>query len=362
MEGQISVVLVTFLLINVAFIAYGQTLVPQTAAEINNWFQTAVKPVSQQTTLEPNVIEAENGEVETIEVKQDGTGKFKTISDAVKHVKVGNLKRVIIKIGPGEYREKVKVERYQSYITFLGDPKNMPTITFAGTALEYGTVDSATLIVEADYFVAANIIISNSAPRPDGKAKGAQAVAMRISGDKAAFYNCKFIGFQDTLCDDKGNHLFKDCYIEGTVDFIFGGATSLYLNSEIKVLPGDDMAVITAHARKNEQEAGGYSFVHCKVTGTGGNTHLGRAWFEAARVIFAYCDISDVIKPEGWSDNNKPEVQKTVYFGEFSNTGPGGAVDKRVPYTKKLTESEAKTFMSLEYIDAAKWLLPAPQL
>lgn len=70
------------------------------------------------------------------------------------------------------------------------------------------------------------------------------------------------------------------------------------------------MAVITAHARKNEQEAGGYSFVHCKVTGTGGNTHLGRAWFEAARVIFAYCDISDVIKPEGWSDNNKPEVQK----------------------------------------------------
>lgn len=115
---------------------------------------------SQQTTLEPNVIEAENGEVETIEVKQDGTGKFKTISDAVKHVKVGNLKRVIIKIGPGEYREKVKVERYQSYITFLGDPKNMPTITFAGTALEYGTVDSATLIVEADYFVAANIIIS----------------------------------------------------------------------------------------------------------------------------------------------------------------------------------------------------------
>lgn len=51
-----------------------------------------------------------------------------------------------------------------------------------------------------------------------------------------------------------------------------------------------------------------------------------------------------------------------MYFGEFSNTGPGGAVDKRVPYTKKLTESEAKTFMSLEYIDAAKWLLPAPQL
>lgn len=105
-------------------------------------------------------MEAESGDVQIIEVRQDGKGKFKTISDAVKHVKVGNKKRVIIKIGPGEYREKVKVDRFKSYITFLGDPKKMPTITFAGTALKYGTVDSATLIVEADYFVAANIIVS----------------------------------------------------------------------------------------------------------------------------------------------------------------------------------------------------------
>lgn len=52
---------------------------------------------------------------------------------------------------------------------------------------------------------------------------------MRISGDKAAFYNCKFYGFQDTVCDDAGNHFFKDCYIEGTFDFIFGSGTSMYL-------------------------------------------------------------------------------------------------------------------------------------
>ena len=64
---------------------------------------------------------------------------------------------------------------------------------------------------------------------PDGIRKDAQAVAMRISGDKAAFYNCKFMGFQDTLCDDKGRHFFKDCFIQGTVDFIFGNGKSLYL-------------------------------------------------------------------------------------------------------------------------------------
>lgn len=58
---------------------------------------------------------------------------------------------------------------------------------------------------------------------------GAQAVALRVSGDRSAFYNCKIIGFQDTLCDDRGNHFFKDCHIRGTVDFIFGSGTSLYL-------------------------------------------------------------------------------------------------------------------------------------
>lgn len=64
---------------------------------------------------------------------------------------------------------------------------------------------------------------------PDSRRLDAQAVALRISGDKAAFHNCKFIGFQDTLCDDMGRHFFRNCYIEGTVDFIFGNGQSLYL-------------------------------------------------------------------------------------------------------------------------------------
>ena len=73
------------------------------------------------------------------------------------------------------------------------------------------------------------LLEQNSAPMPKGQLKGEQAVALRIAGDKSAFYNCRFLGFQDTLCDDKGRHLFKDCYIEGTVDYIFGSGKSLYL-------------------------------------------------------------------------------------------------------------------------------------
>ena len=71
---------------------------------------------------------------------------------------------------------------------------------------------------------------------PDGKRPGAQAVALRISGDKAAFYDCTLNGFQDTVCDDKGRHFFKDCTIQGTVDFIFGSGKSLYLVRYIYLL------------------------------------------------------------------------------------------------------------------------------
>ncbi|XP_021857464.1 pectinesterase 1-like [Spinacia oleracea] len=364
MIKRLCIILASFLLVNRTLTIKAQTLIPENNAEINTWFQAAIKPISgRQGTLDPNVIEAESGGLEIINVRQDGSGKFKTISDAVKHVKIGSTKRVVITIGPGEYKEKVKIDEFKQYITLLGtDPNNRPTITFAGTAAEFGTEDSATLIVEADYFVATNIIVSNAAPRPNGQRKGAQASAIRISGDKAAFYNCKFTGFHDTVCDDSGKHFFKDCYIEGTVDVIFGEARSLYLNTEIHVITGDPIAVITAHARMSVDGEGGYSFVHCPVTGTGGNALLGREWMEAARVVYSFCTMSDVVNPKGWSADSKPQVQKTIFFGEYHNKGPGASLAKRVPYTKQLTEAEAKQFISLEYIDAAKWLLPPPKI
>ncbi|KAL2526949.1 putative pectinesterase 63 [Abeliophyllum distichum] len=219
----------------------------------------------------------------------------------------------------------------------------MPILVFGGTAAEYGTVDSATLIVESDYFNAVNLKIVNSAPRPDGKRVGAQAATLRI----------------DTLCDDKGKHFYKDCHIEGTVDFVFGCGKSLYLNTELHVILGDTQAVITAQARTTDSEDTGYSFVHCKVTGTskGGVAYLGRSWMPAAKVLFAYTEMSDVVIPEGWSIL-KPEHASTVRFAEYNNKGIGANMDKRVSFVAKLTDADAKPFSSLAYLDASKWLLP----
>lgn len=86
-------------------------------------------------------------------------GEFKTLTDALKSIPEKNTKRVIIKMAPGEYKEKVTIDKKKPFITLMGDPKAMPVLTFDGTAAQYGTVNSASLIILSDYFIAVNIIV-----------------------------------------------------------------------------------------------------------------------------------------------------------------------------------------------------------
>ncbi|CAH9060620.1 unnamed protein product [Cuscuta europaea] len=201
--------------------------------------------------------------------------------------------------------------------------------------------------------------IKNSAPRPDGKKPNQQAVAVTQSGDKASYYNCKMKGFQDTFCDNVGRHFFKDCYIEGTVDFVFGDGKSLYVNTELHVIEGDNMAVVTAHGRHTNAEDTAYSFAHCKVTGKGTGGLLGRGWKPFSRVIISYTEIGNCIKPEGWSGmRGNPTNGGTTFFGEYKNTGPGSNMKTRPKFVRRLTDPEVRPYLTLGFIEASKWLLP----
>ncbi|XP_006843863.2 putative pectinesterase 63 [Amborella trichopoda] len=296
-----------------------------------------------------------------IKVRQDGTGDFRTISDAVKSIPLGNSRRVVVHIGPGVYKEKVTVEKSKPFVTFLGDPNAMPTITFDDTAAKFGTWLSASVAVDSHYFMAANIIFKNAAPKPAAGAQS-QAVAMRISGDKAAFYNCRFYGYQDTLLDDKGRHFFKDCYIEGSVDFIFGSGRSLYRNCEIRSVsdyPGQ--TAIVAQGKSSKGDKSGFVFLDCHVTGMG-DVYLSRAWREYSRVVFAYSYFDTVVNPEGWNDKGFTERDKTVFYGEYKCEGPGANTNRRVDYVKLLTDAQAKPFLDESFIRGRTWILPPPTL
>jgi pectinesterase len=135
--------------------------VPLETSKLNSWIKSNMrefKDVSAAKSIDKALLVAEDkANVRVIRVKKDGTGDFKTITDAVKSVPSGNTKRVIIKIGGGEYREMIKVDRSKPFITFYGQPGNMPRISYDGTAKKYGTWYCATVTVESNYFVAVNI-------------------------------------------------------------------------------------------------------------------------------------------------------------------------------------------------------------
>lgn len=153
------IVLNTFLIVFHPTFSDDKIPIPKDKAQLKSWFEQNVKPLqSRKGTLDP-VLEAAEAEPKVIRVMKKGGGDFTTIAEAVKSIPPKNDKRVIVFIGPGEYTEKIKMERDKKFVTFLGDPSNMPTLVFNGNAATYTTVESGTLTVDGDYFVAANLHI-----------------------------------------------------------------------------------------------------------------------------------------------------------------------------------------------------------
>ncbi|KAI5083383.1 hypothetical protein GOP47_0003126 [Adiantum capillus-veneris] len=292
----------------------------------------------------------------TLTVGKAGSGaQFSSVQDAVDAVSTGNAQRVVIQIAAGLYQEKVHVPSGKPYITFEGAGAGLTTISWHDTAASSGGMPkSASVAIDSHSFIARAITFANSAPAPPIGSTNKQAVALRVSGDKAAFYNCNFLGHQDTVYDDKGRHYFEGCLVQGSVDFICGNGQSLYKGCELRALQRSTEA-LTAQKRESPGEATGFSFVDCKVTGAG-MAYLGRAWGSYSRVIFSFTYMADMIKPVGWYNWGDSSRNSKVFFGQYKCTGPGADQSKRVGWARDLTDAEAAPFQSLSFIDGASWL------
>nr|CAB3496951.1 unnamed protein product [Digitaria exilis] len=186
-------------------------------------------------------------------------------------------------------------------------PLNNQSSEVTGT----GTFSDATVIVEGDDFIAEDVIFQNSAPQVSGK-----ATAVCVTADRCAFYNCRFLGWQETLHLHSGKQFLKNCYIEGQYDFIFGDSTALLEHCHIHC---KSTGYITAHGRKSSSESTGFVFFKCVITGNGeaAYMYLGRPWEAFGRVVFAETFMGHCINPAGWHNWDKPENEQTACFYEY---------------------------------------------
>ncbi|PWZ08268.1 putative pectinesterase 53 [Zea mays] len=293
--------------------------------------------------------------------RRPGAGDFTSIQAAVDSLPLINLARVVIRVNAGTYTEKVNISPMRAFVTVEGAGADKTVVQWGDTAdtagswgRPMGTFGSATFAVNSMFFVAKNITFKNTAPVPRPGALGKQGVALRISADNAAFVGCNFLGAQDTLYDHLGRHYYRDCYIEGSVDFIFGNALSLYEGCHVHAI-ARNYGALTAQNRQSLLEDTGFSFVKCRVTGSGA-LYLGRAWGTFSRVVFAYTYMDNIIIPRGWYNWGDPTREMTVFYGQYKCTGPGANYAGRVQWSRELTDEEAKPFISLDFIDGFQWL------
>jgi pectinesterase len=277
-------------------------------------------------------------------VAADGSGNFKTVQQAINAVPDFRKNRTAIFIKAGVYKEKLVIPASKTNVSFIGEHVEKTILTYDDFASkknrfgeEMGTTGSTSVYIFGEGFTAENITFENSAG-PVG-----QVVAVRIDGDMVAFKNCRFLGFQDTLYlhGENSRQYYKNCYIEGTVDFIFGWSTAVFEDCTIFC---KNHGYITAPST-NENTKFGFVFTNCKITGDApeASFYLGRPWRPFGKSVFIRCDLGKHIKPEAWHNWNKPEAEKTSFFAEYKNTGSGSS-GKRVTWSHELTDSEAAEY------------------
>ena len=293
-------------------------------------------------------------EVKTIVVSKDGKGNFTTIQEAINSVEEGKTVRTKIIVKPGTYREKITVDAAKSPISLIGEKAENTILVYGDHASKQnaegkniGTTGSSTIFIFSDNFSAKNFTFQNDAG-PVG-----QAVAVLTTGDKIAFENCRFLGFQDTLYTkgtqdnpDKtkiSRNYFKNCYIEGTTDYIFGAGTAVF--EDCTIYSKKNASYVTAASTPEGSEFG-YVFINCNLTGdaSANSVYLGRPWRPFAKTVYINCAIDFTIKPEGWHNWGKLDAEKTTFYGEYNSKGIGAASEKRVSWSHQLTKEESKKY------------------
>ena len=286
---------------------------------------------------------------DTLFVARDGTCEFRNVSEAIEVCRAFMEYHKVIYVKKGTYKEKLVIPQWLTNIEICGEDRDQTIITWDDHAniqadispltahlspQKIGTFRTFTLKIQGSKITLKNITIENNSARLG------QAVALHTEGDRLTFVNCRFLGHQDTIYtgNAKTRLYFKDCYIEGTTDFIFGPSTAWFEHCQI-FCKAD--SYITA-ASTPQDVPYGYIFNNCSISCAENVTkvYLGRPWRDYGYTLFMNCQLPRQIRPEGWHHWQK-EREQTARYLEYNNTGEGANISKRATWSRQLTKKEA---------------------
>ncbi|XP_057790366.1 pectinesterase 4-like [Salvia miltiorrhiza] len=304
--------------------------------------------------------------VPDVVVAKDGSGKFKTISEALNAYPPKFKGRFVIHVKAGVYNEQVIVDKKKPNVFIYGDgiAKTIVTGSKNYGIMNIGTMHTATFANEASGFIARGMSFRNEAGP-----QGHQAVAFRSQGDKTALFDCSFEGSQDTLYYQNLKQFYRNCRIYGTVDFIFGKGDCIIQDSQIivrKPLP-NQFNTVTADGREIKRGSNGLVLHHCSIVPDDYlwpvrfqiPTFLGRPWKPEALTVVMQSTLGDFIRPEGWKIWDGSTNHHTCTMYEHGNTGPGANTNRRTKEFKRfkvISAAEAAKFTVGHFLAAGEWL------
>jgi pectinesterase len=311
----------------------------------------------------------------TLYVHPGGLGDHTTVQAAVTAADGTGWTLVI---APGTYRETVAVSPARTGMTWIGASENPRDVVVvydnaAGTPRPgggtYGTSGSATTTVQADGFTARWVTFANDFLRTDLPGNpGTQAVAIKVQGDRSAFFHCRFLGHQDTLYADStalaafARQYFAHCYVEGDVDFVFGRATAVFEHCHFRTLLRTDLASAPHGFVFAPSTAGanpyGYLAVRCRVTSEApdGYYKLARPWVPSSDpTAWPSLVVRDSVLGPGidaaapYANMREAFPWQSQRFAEYRNTGPGAEIP--VPENRpQLTAAQAQSATKATYL------------
>ncbi|KAL5222344.1 hypothetical protein ABZP36_027057 [Zizania latifolia] len=292
-------------------------------------------------------------------VAQDGSGRYRSVSEAVAQAPNHSKRRYVIYVKRGVYQENVEVKKKKTNIVIVGEGMGETVITGSrSVAGGWTTFRSATFAVSGAGFMARDVTFRNTA----GPAAH-QAVALRVDSDRSAFFRVCVEGYQDTLYAHSLRQFYRDCRIAGTVDFVFGNGIAVIQRTTLATLPPaspGQVASVTAQGRRDPNQNTGFS-IHSCIVEAKHPTYLGRPWKPFSRVVVMESYLGAGVQASGWLEwaGAGDAGLGTLFYGEYRNYGPGAGVAGRVRwpgYHVIMDAAVASHFTVRRFINGLAWL------